>query len=66
MYACYFVDMSATDRALLQDAVLAYYGLEDKNGSNHNAGDCYDGDYNNDIDVDHDVHEYEYEYDDDD
>ena len=59
MYACYFVDMSATDRALLQDAVLAYYGLKDKNGSNHNAGDCYDGDYNNDVDVDHDGHEYD-------
>ena len=59
--------MSATDRVLLlQDAVLAYYGLEDKNGSYHNAGDCYDGDYNNDGDGDHDGHEYEYDDDDDD
>jgi hypothetical protein len=47
----------ATDR-VLQDAILAYYGLEDMNTSNHNAGkDDYDsGDDNNDG-------EYEYEYD---
>jgi hypothetical protein len=44
--------MSATNR-VLQDAILAYYGLDDMNTSNHNAGkDDYGGDdeyeYNDD------------------
>ena len=48
LYADYIEGMRARDK-VLEDAVLAYYGLEDKNVSNHNAGDDDNDDDDDDV-----------------